>query len=76
MLVAELLFDKMGFDMPNNFSSNKYTLKSVQGLNDVGVPHGDGDGPVTPAPGSGSKNATYHVDQHEKLVQKTPLNPS
>ena len=39
-------------------SSMTYTLKSVPGLADVGAPHGDGDGPVTPAPGSGS----YHVD--------------
>ena len=62
--------------MPNNVSSMKYALKLVPGVADAGVPQGDGDGPVTPAPGSGSKNATYHVDQHEKLVQKTPLNPS
>ena len=27
----------------------KYTLKSVPGLADVGVPHGDGDGPEAPA---------------------------
>ena len=26
----------------------KYALKSVPGLADVGVPHGDGDGPRTP----------------------------
>ena len=31
------------FDMPNNVSSIKYALKSVPGLADVGVPHGDGD---------------------------------
>ena len=36
------------FDMPNNVSSMKYALKSVPGLADVGVPHGDGDGPRTP----------------------------
>ena len=45
----------------------KYALKSVPGLADVGVPHGDGDGPRTQAPGSGSKMDAYHVDQHEKL---------
>ena len=31
------------FSMPNNVSSIKYALKSVPGLADVGVPHGDGD---------------------------------
>ena len=36
------------FDMPNNVSSMKYALKSVPGLADVGVLHGDGDGPRTP----------------------------
>ena len=45
----------------------KYVLKSVPGLADVGVPHGVEDGPRTLAPGSGSKNPPYHVDQHEKL---------
>ena len=45
----------------------KYALKSVPGLADVGVLHGDGDGPRTQARGSGSKMDTYHVDQHEKL---------
>ena len=34
--------------MPNNFCFMKYALKSVPGLADVGVPHGDGDGPRTP----------------------------
>ena len=34
--------------MPNNPSFMKYPLKSVPGLADVGVPHGDGDGPRTP----------------------------
>ena len=33
------------FTMPNNISSMKYSLKSVPGLADVGVPHGVGDGP-------------------------------
>ena len=41
------------FIMPNNVSSMNYALKSVPGLADVGVPHGDGDGPRTPARGSG-----------------------
>ena len=36
------------FIMPNNTSSMKYALKSIPGLADVGVPHGDGDGPRTP----------------------------
>ena len=31
--------------MPNNTFSMMYALKSVPGLADVGVPHGDGDGP-------------------------------
>ena len=34
--------------MPNNICLMKYALKSVPGLADVGVPHGDGDGPRTP----------------------------
>ena len=38
-------FQMTNFDMPNNVSSMKYALKSVPGLADVGVPHGDGDGP-------------------------------
>ena len=41
-------FQVTNFDMPNNVSSMKYALKSVPGLADVGVPHGDGDGPRTP----------------------------
>ena len=36
-------FQMTNFDMPNNVSSMKYTLKSVPGLADVGVPQGDGD---------------------------------
>ena len=31
--------------MPNNIFSMKYALKSVLGLTDVEVPHGDEDGP-------------------------------
>ena len=53
--------------MPNNLSFMKYPLKSVPDLADVGVPHGDGDGPVTLARRSGSKKDAYHVDQCEKL---------
>ena len=36
--------------VPNNFSFMNYAEKSVPGLADVGVPHGDGDGdgPRTP----------------------------
>ena len=45
----------------------KYALKLVPGLADVGVPHGDEDGPGTPAPGSGLKIRAYCVDQYEKL---------
>ena len=54
--------------MPGIFSFMKYAEKPVPGLADVGVPHGDGDGPRTPAPGSGSKITAYHVDQHEKSM--------
>ena len=57
----------INFTMLSNFSLMKYALKSVPGLADVGVPHGDGDGPRTPALGSGSKIDLYHVDQREKL---------
>ena len=44
------------FIMPNNIFLIKYALKLVPGVADVGVPHGGEDGPVTQAPGSGSKN--------------------
>ena len=57
-------FQMTNFTMPNNFCFMKYALKSVPGLADVGVPHGDEDGPETPAPGAGSKKCAYHVDQH------------
>ena len=60
-------FQMTNFTVPNNSCSMKYALKSVSGLADVGVPHGDEDGPGTPAPGSGSKFHAYHVDQHKKL---------
>ena len=55
------------FYVPNNVSSMKYALKSVPGLADVGVAHGGKDGSRTPAPGSGSKMAPYHIDQWEIL---------
>ena len=60
-------FEMTKLTMVNNSCSMKYALKSVPGLADVGVPQGDGDGPRAPAPGSGSKKNTHHVDQHEKL---------
>ena len=41
-------FQMTNFVMPNNVSFMKYALKSVLGLADVGVPHGNGDGPKTP----------------------------
>ena len=40
-------FQMTNFVMPNNVSFMKYALKSVLGLADVGVPHGNGDGPRT-----------------------------
>ena len=36
------------FTMANKISFMKHDLKSVPGLADVGVPHGDGDGPGPP----------------------------
>jgi len=60
-------FQTTNFDEPTNVSSKKYALKSIPGLTDVGVPHGDEDGPVALAPGPGSKIHLYHVDQREKL---------
>ena len=41
-------FQMTNLTMPNNSSYMKYVLKSVCGLADVGVLHGDGDGPRTP----------------------------
>ena len=55
------------FDMPNNSFPMKHAIKSVPGNADVGVLHGDEDGPGTPAPGFRSKNYTHQVDQHEKV---------
>ena len=40
--------EKVSNDMPNNLSFMKYHLKSVPGLADVGVLHGDEVGPRTP----------------------------
>ena len=43
-------FQMTYFTLPNNNTSfMKYTLKSVPGLADAGVPHGDGVGPRTAA---------------------------
>ena len=36
------------FIMPNNVSSMNYALKSIPGLSDVRVPHGDWDGHRSP----------------------------
>ena len=41
-------FQMTNLTMPDNFSSMEYAEKSVPGLADVEVPHGDGDGPRTP----------------------------
>ena len=41
-------FQMTNLTVPNKMSSMKYALKSVPGLADVGVPHGDRDGPRTP----------------------------
>ena len=62
-------FQMTNFTMPNYSCSMKFTLKEVPGLADVGVPHGDEDGPRTPAPGSGSKITAYPVDQRKKLKE-------
>ena len=62
-------FEMTNLTMPNNVSSMNYSLESVPGLADVGVLHGDGDGPVSLAPGSGSKKYACHVDQREKLME-------
>ena len=42
-------FQKTNLTMPNNISSMKYSLNSVPGLADVGVPHGVEDGPRAPS---------------------------
>ena len=61
------MFQMTNFTFSSNISFMKDALKSVPGVADAGVPQGDGDGPVTLAPGSGSKNCAYHVGQREKL---------
>ena len=47
-LTASKKFQMTHFTMLNNIFSMKFALKLVPGLADVGVPHGDGDGPRTP----------------------------
>ena len=47
--------------------SIKCALELVPGLVDVGIPHGDKNGPRTPAPGCRSKMHAYHVDQWGNL---------
>ena len=42
------IVEMTNFTIPNNISSVIYALKSVPGLADVGVLHGDGDVPRTP----------------------------
>ena len=41
-------FKMTNLTMLNQVSSVKFALKTVPGLADVGVRHGDGDGPRTP----------------------------
>ena len=41
-------FQMTNLTLPNNIPSMKYSLKSVPGPADVGVPHRDGDGPRAP----------------------------
>ena len=41
-------FQMTNLTMPNNISSMKYSLNSVPGLADVGVPNGVEDGPRAP----------------------------
>ena len=41
-------FQVTNLTIPNKSSLMNYALKSVPGVADVGVPHGDGDGPRTP----------------------------
>ena len=38
-------FKMTNLTMPNNIPSMKYALKSAPDLADIGVLHGDGDGP-------------------------------
>ena len=64
---ARKKFQITNFTMPNNFSSMEYSLKSIPGLADIGVPHGDGDGPIDLALRPESKIDLHHADQCEKL---------
>ena len=52
-------FQMTNLTMPNNFCIMKYTLKSVPGLADVGVPHGDGDGPQSSTQMSGGWRKSF-----------------
>ena len=45
------------FTVPNNSCSMKYALKSVPGLAGVGVPYGDGDGPMELRPEGTDQNS-------------------
>ena len=45
---ARKKFQMINLTTPNYFCFMKYALKSVPGDADVGVPHGDEDGPGTP----------------------------
>ena len=47
--MGQYKFQMSYLNLPNNISSMKYALKSVHGLADVVVLHGDGDSPRTPA---------------------------
>ena len=58
---SQNFFQMANLTMPNNVSSMKFAQKSVSGFADDGVPHGVGDGSVTPAPGSGSKKWARHT---------------
>ena len=44
-VVVRKKFQMNTFTLPNNISSMKYALKSVPGLADIRVLHGDVDGP-------------------------------
>ena len=55
-------FQMTDITISNNFSFLKYAEKSFPGLSEVGVLHGEVDGPRTLTPGSRSKMCTYHVD--------------
>ena len=54
-------FQMTNFNMPNNSCSMKYALKSVPGLADVGVLHGDGDSPQDPTQISGEVRKKFQM---------------